>query len=173
MALAWVCDQHVRSCSALCMRPARSTGACCAVPQCACPLPVTVCYRYRYVAAQRGCSPCRMRAPCQSLLHCIALITQFPIEILPVYCEVPQHAHYRFTGTGMCALDLAFSSFPRMNEADVGVAGVDDWHPPQRSLGQYPKPHAWPHGGLGKLSFRKIPEALGPHAQGRRGYFIC
>ena len=38
--------------------------------------------------------------------------------------------------------DLAFSSFPRMNEADVGVG---DYHRPQRSWGEYLKSHAWPH----------------------------
>ena len=39
--------------------------------------------------------------------------------------------------------DLAFSSFPRMKCVAVGVG---DCHPPQRSLGRCPKPHAWSHG---------------------------
>ena len=55
-------------------------------------------------------------------------------------------------------LDLAFSSFPRMKCVAVGVG---DRHPPQRSLGRYPKPHAWPHGsweraGAASGRFRKL-----------------
>ena len=62
-------------------------------------------------------------------------------------------------------LDLAFSSFPRMKWMAAGV-GVD-WHPRAVTLNPM-------HGYMGDWgSFRKLPEALGPHAWGRMGYSSC